>query len=731
MAYTNKTLKDGANADFVAPVYTAGRDVAAQSAPVVLSTEDKAALDGISAKLPALVNNAQPVRSSNITPGVHDQAVSYTPGAIWSETVKTGNALILAEGNCAGSSYLAISLDPIDVTSHALIEVPLPQAPGMEIIAGLSMSQRTLAQEFDFEYVSTAADDAAFTEKAISSIQQATTTLTVSTATPHGLKVGDPIGIYGVTNDSRLNYPSIVVATVPTATQFTCTAGPGGNLPSVNSGPFTTGTVYHRGVLGGNPNGFGFSFENATTTNATVYERAGEITARASGTLAGNQSVTITNTTSTQAITGAPGHYNFFPSSEYRINVAPDRIQLTSIAVDNANTSATVVRNINTLVPNPALAYRLRIRARNHAGLSKPVAHIQAVAKTGTTTATVTTQTPHGLTVGDLIATYGVRDQTNFANITTATVVASVIDATNFTVVWGAAVTANSQSGVVVRVNGGVLPSALGYAANAIQSVARTANVLTLVGSATWAGLPIGSLVNIAALHDTAGVDLLLDGSYRVREQATTTLVLEPVGTAPTGADITTTNCGGALILRTDLRVHYVKAFGFDRNRVELQENAAADRRHSMGIIGTGGLLDSITTVTAVTTVATVTTAGTPAVPATPFFVNSAATTNGALILTGTSGLSAFYATNTGAGAAYVKLYNKATAPTVGTDVPEMVIPVPAAAGGVPGVYALPMGFNAFRFPLGLGIAITGGAADNDTTAVAAGQVKVKLSRTV
>ncbi len=132
-------------------------------------------------------------------------------------------------------------------------------------------------------------------------------------------------------------------------------------------------------------------------------------------------------------------------------------------------------------------------------------------------------------------------------------------------------------------------------------------------------------------------------------------------------------------------------------------------------------------TVTATVTAGTVN----PVVPATPYFVNSAATTNGALILTGTSGLQAFYATNTGAAAAYVKLYNKATAPTVGTDIPEMIIPVPAAVSGVPGVALLPMGFHGFRFALGLGIAITGGAADTDTTAVAAGQVKVKLSRTV
>ena len=132
-------------------------------------------------------------------------------------------------------------------------------------------------------------------------------------------------------------------------------------------------------------------------------------------------------------------------------------------------------------------------------------------------------------------------------------------------------------------------------------------------------------------------------------------------------------------------------------------------------------------TVTATVTAGTVN----PVVPATPYFVNSAATTNGALILTGTSGLPAFYATNEGASYAYVKLYNKATAPTVGTDIPEMTIPIPPAAAGVPGVVNLHMGFHGFRFALGLGISITRNAVFSDTTAVGASEVKVKLSRTV
>lgn len=120
-----------------------------------------------------------------------------------------------------------------------------------------------------------------------------------------------------------------------------------------------------------------------------------------------------------------------------------------------------------------------------------------------------------------------------------------------------------------------------------------------------------------------------------------------------------------------------------------------------------------------------------PVAPATPYFLNSAATTNGALILTGTSNVSSLYATNEGASVAYIKLYNKATAPAVGTDVPEMIIPIPAAAAGVCGIANPTVGFHGFRFPLGLGIAITRNAVYTDTTAIGAGEVKVKLSRTI
>lgn len=116
------------------------------------------------------------------------------------------------------------------------------------------------------------------------------------------------------------------------------------------------------------------------------------------------------------------------------------------------------------------------------------------------------------------------------------------------------------------------------------------------------------------------------------------------------------------------------------------------------------------------------TTTNTPATP-TPSNVNSAANTNATLVKGSAGTLYNIGASNTGAAAAFIKLYNKATAPTVGTDVPVLVLVVPA--GGNVDFDLGPMGH---RFSTGIGMAITNLAADSDTTAIAASQVKVLTS---
>lgn len=94
----------------------------------------------------------------------------------------------------------------------------------------------------------------------------------------------------------------------------------------------------------------------------------------------------------------------------------------------------------------------------------------------------------------------------------------------------------------------------------------------------------------------------------------------------------------------------------------------------------------------------------------------TAATTNGALIVAGTKSLTEISIANLTAAIIYVKLYNKATAPVVGTDVPTVTIPVAIGAFA-----AFEFGGMGKRFNLGLGIAVTAAAAATDVAVVAAG----------
>jgi hypothetical protein len=98
----------------------------------------------------------------------------------------------------------------------------------------------------------------------------------------------------------------------------------------------------------------------------------------------------------------------------------------------------------------------------------------------------------------------------------------------------------------------------------------------------------------------------------------------------------------------------------------------------------------------------------------------SAATTNSTLVQAGRLVLNVVLPINTTTTVYYLKLYDKATAPTCGTDVPKWTIPVPFGASNSGGGVALPTA-NGAQFNLGLGFCLTGGIADNDTSSAATG----------
>lgn len=103
--------------------------------------------------------------------------------------------------------------------------------------------------------------------------------------------------------------------------------------------------------------------------------------------------------------------------------------------------------------------------------------------------------------------------------------------------------------------------------------------------------------------------------------------------------------------------------------------------------------------------------------------INSAASTNLTAVKTSAGTVYSLVARNTGAGAAFIKLYNKASAPVVASDVPVIVFEVAAA-----GLLQVNFGAIGHRFGTGIAMAITGALADTDATAVAAGQVRVLTS---
>lgn len=670
-------------------------------------------------------DEAAHVFSSNVTTGLRDAFESYTPsGGRYAQSLASGDYAYV-DGNSASASYLVLSKSPLNAGTESFVEGVATLDMPLEVAFGLSMSQRTLGQDFSVEIVGTDSSTISLADIAISSISQATTTLTVTTATNHGLSVGKAIGIAGV-NDSRMNYNSLVVASVPAPNQFTATAGPGGTIPSLTVGPFVTGFVFQRPRLGGANDGISMIFENATVTNASFYTRSESGDAFPSGTIAGNHSVTIATTASAQLVNSAY-QYSFAPTSEYRFVMQADRVQVQDQAIDVI--SGSTARLLRTsVVPNLGKKYKIRFRAANSDSYPVPVAQIVSAAKTGTTTATVIFDRPHGLTTADVIVAYGTRDQTNFANLVTATAVASVVDATTITVVWGSAVTATTYGGFVARVQGGNLLSALGAVGQTVQSatlstLADGTRQLVLVGSATWAAPAtiIGDALELVGCRDiSTGATLGIDGAWKIANVATTnlTLVLPFAGSMTLPVDFATINCGGGLIKRTELRVSYLRAFDFARERVEWVQRPITDVSASIPAYITNA---SITVAALAAGTAAIGDVGvqyraTSTGAASGAHIVSAAGTNVANIKASAGRLLGYVLTNNAATKVYVKFHNTAGTPTAGAGVVRSI--------GIPAGQTVNFTIEGgISFATGIGVSIVTGAADSDATGVAANDV--------
>ena len=534
-------------------------------------------IDGVDRAVPVSMAAPLPVLASNITGKFREAFEAYAPGDKWLESKASGD-IVAVDGNAVAASYLVISKSPWSLGATSVESLASFTMP-VELAVGLSLSQRTLGQEFAIELVG--GQDAPVTpELQIASISQTTTTLSITTVEPHNLAPGRRIGVRGV-QDARLNLPALVVASIPAPNQLTVTAGPAGAIASLTVGPFAGGYVYARAALGGAGDGASMMFENAVATTASFYLRSSSGDALPSGVVTGAHGVTVATTASVQAVNAA-NTYAFQPSSEYRLVCQSDRVQWSDAVVDAVATATARVTRTQ-VCPTPTANYKFRIRAVNNASLTTPSAQIVAAVKTGTTTATLTADRPHGLLLGDPVVVYGLRDTVNFPNLVVGTAVASVVDAFTFTLVIGPAATATSYGGYVALVQGGNLMSALGASAVVAQSAALATAVdgsrqLTLTGSAAWTGLLIGDYAELVGLRNAVDGGLMaLDGAWKVASLVTTTLTLVPVGGTAAPADFGAVNCGGGLIKRTDLRVSFVRLFDYERERVEVLARPTGD----------------------------------------------------------------------------------------------------------------------------------------------------------
>lgn len=623
--------------------------------------------------MPLLSNNNLTTTPQNLVTELRDTFQTYSPGTTWNQT-KDSTDIIQLDGNSVSGNYLVISKDPLTANTESSITTVSTFDCPIEITSGFSMSQRVLGQQLAWELFNDDVPVTPVADVAISSISQSTTTLTVTTSTSHGLYAGQRIGIAGITSDSRLNYPSLVVAAIVSTTSFTCTAGPMGTITSLTVGPYTNqGTVYNRPALGYATQGISEMFENATVTQASGYVIPdADNFAYPSGTAAGNHSVTVATTASVSAVSAAYT-YAFVSTTEYRLNMQPDRVQWYDSGIDSASLqSSRILRTI--LVPDNTKQYKIRYRVTNEKSLTVPTAKIVSAAKAGSTTATITTATAHGLTTGNYVYITGIRNGTDFIPITTAVVVASTPTPTTFTLVYGGtSATTTSYGGLVARANGNSLPGGFAGAGSSasLQTATVTATELTLTSSGTFA-LSVGDYVNVYGVRDnTTGADLGIDGVYKVASVATTTAVFIPLSGTTLPAAFGSTNCGGAVIKRTDVRINNIRAFNYLRERVEI-----LPRADSAGAVSVNMLTGVISSGT-VTTVSTVSTLTGGAV------AEDSATTANAVITGGVVRSTTTPITLIAGDAARTTMTTSAATVTMPYAVPEIFWSYPAAANGI------------------------------------------------
>jgi hypothetical protein len=667
------------------------------------------------------------IDKENRNAGVLSSPVNRSTIGSYNVSIQGGDFAVQRTTN-NGQLLVELSADPLAEDTLSYLSYNGTVRPPFNLDVPFSISQRSRGQLFELSAVQLLSDPTTmFTVSpaiAMTSISQSATTITIVLATPTNMQVGEWFNTYGV-DDSRLNICNAVVASI-SADKLTITCGYTGDVANTS---VTITAITNLGYFKPQDkpssilNGASYIFSGTTTNNAAMLIQSSGSNVRTSATNSASHLV-VTASAVPSFVNSGNGQFEIKPSSSFEIEVDKTSVGFLDYSMDSTSAQSTIRLLQETGVPEYYAGYTPLLRALTPKSISRPIAKIISAVKTGTTTATITTDVPHGLTAGkSIVDIIGCRDQTNFASAGGIGVI-TVISPTVFTGTIGTAVTATTYGGQVAILNMNV--QVIGRSNQAVQSLSIDANgIMSVVGSATWSGITVGEYVNLYGVRDnTTGADLGFDGAYVLIDLNGTTIklkaVLNPDGTNTKnglGVNVTpampvtsSVNCGGSVIMRTTGRIHDLRLEerSYDAVKIWGQGESRTDLALPVTIQNAPQVTASLN--------------GTTVAPSNGTTMSSyilAATTNSQLVITGTKNLFTIDVSNDSATKFWLKLYNKATAPTVGTDVPVLRYLVPA---NTMLEIQIPQYYGAY-FSLGIGYATTGLVADADTTAITAGSV--------
>lgn len=613
-----------------------------------------------------------------------------------------------------GQKFIELSIDPLTDNHQSVLTHNTKFGAPFTIAAPFAISQRARNSYFTLEAVDL---DTSFvnvrTPISIASIAQSTTILTIVLTEPCNLQRDERFHVYGLA-DSRLNYSNMTVATLSSDRKtITASVADDGTITSLTIAAINNSGYIIEAVSSiNNANGLAWRFSGGNASASACILRASGTKPRKSGTLGGADTITTASTASIIG-NGGNGQFEIRPTSAFELILDRGMASFEDYAVDTSNISSTARSVYESYSPDTDVQYTPRLRSTSPMSMSRPVAKIVSASKTASTTATITTDNEHGLVVGNVVDLYGIRDQANYVNSTGITVV-SIPTPTTFTCVMGTSTTSTVYGGMVVLRNGSL--DMTGRAAQAIQSVSiDTDGILSAVGNATWTGTTVGEYVQLHGIRNaTTGADMGLDGAYVLIDLTTTTIKLKAVTGLDgvivkdgNGMDVTpvlnvlaSTNCGGAVIMRTTARMHdmVIQQFNYQAVKIDGQGTNRLDKAVPVVLATSSNVLEAGTLTPSVSTLTT------------------AATTNATSVKTAAGNVFSLDVSNTSATQMFLKLYNKTSAPTVGTDIPISTIPIPANS-----FQSYTFGRLGKRFAAGIAFALTGAITAADTTAVTSG----------